>query len=174
MSLKRVSLKLVLSLAFLLVWLANDEAQARRWTVNRKRLDGELVTVAGNQVIVRLRNGRVREIPAADLSADDLNFVQALLALGNNGAAAPAAPAPAVIAGNGMARVESLLESSLTYQAAQFRSQWYDLWIVQFVRPDGFPYWVAVFARDSYTATRMAVSRDSMSRLLFVKRLNRR
>ena len=163
------------------------EASAHQWKIGKTRVEATVEHYDGKLVTFRPLKGRVFRVPVEKLVAEDLPVLRNVLALkgldiaARRAAVAPA-PAPAPIVGPPQAaqlasnsqRTLAVLERSLAVQSAQYWSQWYDLWVVQFQAPNGYAFWVTSPARNSYDAEVAARRQYPTSNVLWVQRLRRR
>lgn len=167
------------------------DASGHEWRFGRTRVEATVEAFDGRVVTFRNFRGRVFRMPVEKLAAEDLGVLRDVVALkgfaGAGAAPAPAAvpapaAAPAPAAPNRLAAIQAasaqrstaLLERSLAVQNAQYWSQWYDLWVVQFQTRNGQLFWITSPARNSYDAEVAARQRYPAANVIWVKRLSRR
>lgn len=133
--------------------------EAREWELpGGKRVVANATALDMSSVLLVTKNGQQVRLGIQQLAQRDLAYLKDLVTV-KQGAVSQ--------------RSLALQQQSVDVQSAQYWSQWYDLWVVQFNGPRG-PFWKLVPARNSEQATNIAWRQNPRASLLWVKRLNRK
>jgi len=146
----------------LMIFFAAAEASAHEWTLNGRKVNALVSGFDGRTVTFELQNNRSTTVNVQDLSAEDLQYLKALVDLYSQ---------PKTDRRASFNRRIQLRQ--LQVQLEQYRSQWYEMWVVQFVSPRGEYFYWAYPVRNSYQAMTRARYQFPNSRILFVKKLHR-
>ena len=151
------------SIAFACLSFQPRWADAHEWMLGGQPTEAEVIGLEGELVTFRTAAGRQLAVSIQDLNDKDMSYLQAVVELSNHSYQ------------RRMERLDRAMQLRQTQiQLEQFRSQWYDLWVVQMVSPRGEYFWWAYPVRNSYQAQVRAETQFPAAHIVGIAKLNRR
>ncbi len=154
--------KKIMVACFMLLVALPATVSAHQWTIDNKKVDAYVKNFDGRNVTFVLKNNQTKTVSVQDLNREDLAYLKTLVELQN-----------AMVSSQQSARRTAIEYKQLQVQLEQYRSQWYELWVVHFVGPSGERFWWAYPVRNSYQAMTNGSRQFPGARIVAVRKLTR-
>lgn len=160
---KRGALPRIFAAALITVFaIPMSGAMAHEWTIDKQKTKATVRAFDGQTVTFELPNRKMKSVSVQQLNKNDLGYLKTLVELSSYNRDRSSDTRDRAIQ---MAQLQVMLE--------QYRSQWYELWVVQFVGPGGQYFYWAYPVRNSYQAMVRAQYQFPQARILWVRKLRR-
>ena len=136
---------------------------AHEWNIDNQRIEAEVVDFNGSHVLFRTKTNRRITVPVSELNSSDLAHLKDIIELYSMAEAQ-----------RERLRTQQYREADMQVKVAEYQKTWTNKWAIQFVAPNGRPFYRIYTAPNSLLATNLARADFPYARIVFVKKMARK